>query len=266
MSGAILPIGLEAVIWLVLLMGAAIIISLILRLGLARDLAWGTARSTVQLTTIGFAIGWVFRQDTWYAVLGVLAVMTLIAGATAARRSGLRLPWQSLMFSALLAVVTALVLAYMTQLVLGVREWEPRYWIPLGGMLLGNAMNAVTLAADRLSGDLRRSAHDVEVRLALGASVDQAVHPLRRSAIRAALLPSINSMLTVGVVTLPGMMTGQMLGGTDPFQAAMYQLMITFGIMVCALLGSAAAAHLLTRRLFTNAAQLNRDLLPGAHD
>jgi len=262
MSNTVIPIGVEAVAWLVLLMGVAIALSLVLRLRLARDLAWGTARSTVQLGTVGFAIGWVFQQNTWYGVLGLLALMTLIAGVTASRRSGLRLPWLPLLFTVVLAAVTALVMAYLTQVVLGVRGWEARYWIPLGGMLLGNAMNAATLAAERLAGDLRRSARDVEVRLALGASVEQAAHPLRRAAIRAALMPSINGMLTVGVVTLPGMMTGQMLGGTDPFQAAMYQLMILFAIVLCALLAASASVYLLSRRFFTPHAQLRHDRLP----
>jgi putative ABC transport system permease protein len=165
------------------------------------------------------------------------------------------------LFSAVLIAVSGATLLYLTQAVLGIREWDPRYLIPLGGMLLGNTMNSATLAVERLTAELRRDGGDVEALLALGASPGQATREARRTAIRAAITPSLNTMLTVGIVTLPGMMTGQMLGGTDPFQAAMYQLMILFGITFCALSGAALAIHTLAPRFFTPALQLRKELL-----
>lgn len=265
MTTPLLSLGWLEVLLLLVMMAAAVGLSWWLRLGVTRTLALGTVRAVVQLSTVGYVIGWVFRQQTWYGVLGLLALMTLVAGYTGARRSGVRMPGMVWLFTAVLIAMSGVTLLYLTQAVLGIREWEPRYLIPLGGMLLGNTMNSATLAVERLASELRRDGGDVEALLALGASPGQATREARRTAIRAAITPSLNSMLTVGIVTLPGMMTGQMLGGTDPFQAAMYQLMITFGIAFCTLSGAALAVHALAPRFFTPALQLRKELLrnPG---
>jgi UDP-glucose/iron transport system permease protein len=260
----IIPLGWPQVLLLLGLMAVALAVSLALRLGLAGDLALGTARSVVQLSAVGFAIGWVFQQRTWYWVLLLLAAMALVAGYTGARRTRLRLPGLTWLLTGVLALVATLVLLYLTQAVLGLHQWDPRYLIPLGGMLLGNAMNSSTLAVERLVAELGRSAGDVEALLALGASPAQAVQRYRRAAITAAVTPSLNGMMTVGIVTLPGMMTGQMLGGTPPMQAALYQLMILFGITLCALLGAILAVYGTAPRFFTAAWQLQRATLRAA--
>ena len=234
------------------------------RLALARDFAIGAARSVAQLTLVGFFIGWVFRQQTWYWVLGLLSLMALVAGFTGARRSGVRVPGLVLLFTVVVVLVTAVTLLYLTQLVIGVREWNPRYLIPLGGMLLGNTMTSATLAVERLVAELRGRANDVEVLLSLGANPAQAIHELRRTAIKAAVSPTLNALMTVGIVTLPGMMTGQMLGGTEPLQAAIYQLLILFGITFCALSGASLAVYTLAPRFFTAAWQIDRGALRTA--
>ncbi|HKI97413.1 MAG TPA: iron export ABC transporter permease subunit FetB [bacterium] len=260
----VIALGWPEVLLLLVLMLAAMVVSLVLRLGLTQELAVGTARSVVQLSAVGFVIGWVFQQRTWYWVLLLLAAMALVAGYTGARRTRLRLPGLTWLLTGVLVVVSAVVLLYLTQAVLGLREWDPRYLIPLGGMLLGNAMNSSTLAVERLVAELARSAGDVEALLALGASPGQAVQRYRHAAISAAVTPAINGLLTVGIVTLPGMMTGQMLGGTAPLQAALYQLMILFGITLCALLGAILAVYGTAPRFFTPAWQLQRAVLRAA--
>lgn len=259
----VISVGWVQVALLLGLMAVAVAVSAGLRLGLSRDLAVGTARSVVQLSVVGFVIGWVFQQDTWYWVLLLLAGMALVAGHTGARRTRVRLPGLTWLFVAVLVLVSALVLLYVSEVVLGLREWNPRYLIPLGGMLLGNAMNSATLTVERLVAELRQHTGDVEALLALGASPGQAVQRYRQAAIVAALAPSLNAMLTVGIVTLPGMMTGQMLGGTAPFQAAMYQLLILFGITLCALLSAVLSAYAVAPRFFTSAWQLERTALGG---
>jgi len=223
-------------------------------------------RATLQLGAVGLVIGWVFRQHTWYWVVSVLGLMAIVAGTTAGGRLGMRgagarsLGW---MFSALLAGATALVTGYLAWVVLGIDEWQGRYLIPLWGMLLGNAMTAVTLAGERLSSGLREGAGEVEGLLALGATAEFATRGPRRAALRAALTPTLNAMMVVGLVKLPGMMTGQILGGSPPFQAAMYQLMIFLGIALCDLLSSSAAVWLLQRRYLTRHAQVHWARLRG---
>jgi len=252
------PLGLVEILLVLIPIAVVIALSLALRLGQVRRVSIATARAVVQLLAVGLIIGWVFERHTWYWVVGLLLVMTSIAGFTAAGRMGgsrLRLSW---LMSLILGGVTAVALIYYTQVVIGVREWDSRYLIPLGGMLLGNAMTAAALAVERVTSDLAREQKDVEVYLSLGASPWQAARPAVRRAIGAALTPTINAMLVVGVVKLPGMMTGQMLGGSAPLQAALYQLLILSGILFCDSMAATLSAGLLYRRLFTGAWQLDR--------
>jgi putative ABC transport system permease protein len=160
-----------------------------------------------------------------------------------------------------LGAVTAAALLYLTQVVIGVTGWEARYWIPLGGMLLGNAMTAAVLAVERLGSEINATRRDVEAMLCMGASPAQATHGPFRRAIAAAMTPTLNAMMIVGVVKLPGMMTGQMLGGSQPMQAAMYQLLILVGILTCDMLAATAMAWLMRRRYFTPAEQLDVAML-----
>lgn len=252
------PLGLVQVLLILIPIAVVVSLSLALRLGQVRRVSVATARAVVQLLAVGLIIGWVFERNTWYWIVGLLLVMASIAGFTAAGRMGgsrLRLSW---LMSLILGGVTAVALIYYTQVVIGLRQWDARYFIPLGGMLLGNAMTAATLAVERVSSDLAREQNDVEVYLSLGASPWQASRPAVRRAVGAALTPTINAMLVVGVVKLPGMMTGQMLGGSEPFQAALYQLMILSGILFCDSMAATLSAGLLYRRFFTGAWQLDR--------
>lgn len=263
MSTPVVPLGVTEVLLLLAMMAVAMGLSRLLGLGLLREFAIGTVRSVAQLALVGFVIGWVFLRSEWYWILALLALMSVVAGVTGARRTGMRLRGLSVFLTAVLAGAAAVVLAYLALAVLRIGSWEPRYLVPLGGMLLGNAMTAATLAVERLGSELRQQQGRLEVLLALGASPAQAVHEARRTAIRAAVTPTLNAMMIVGVVTLPGMMTGQMLGGTAPFQAAMYQLMILFGIALCALLSATVTVYALYRRFFTPAEQLDGTVLQG---
>ena len=260
MNPPVIPLEWVEVALLLVMMVAVVALSGWLRLGLGRSFALGAARSVVQLSTVGFVIGWVFRQQTGFMVLGLLTMMCLVAGYTAARRSGERITGLTAVMTGVVALVSIVAVTYLALAVLGLREWNARYLIPLGGMLIGNAMNAATLAVERLGAELRGNAVDVETWLMLGASPRQAAGDARKTAIRAAVSPTLNTMMTVGIVTLPGMMTGQLLGGSPPFQAAMYQLLILFGISFCALTAAVLAVYAVAPRFFTPAWQLKRDL------
>ncbi len=245
---------------------AAILGSVLLRLGLTSDLTVGTLRSLVQLVAVGAIIGWVFENATWYWILLVLATMTAIAGFTGSRRSGVRLPGFAVTLSLLLAAVTAVTMVYITKAVIGIHEWDPRYLIPLAGIMLGNGMTSATLAVERLATGLKQSGSDVEVWLALGASPDQAVHGLRQAAVRAALTPFINTMMIVAIVQLPGVMTGNLLAGTPPLQAALYQFLIIVVLAWVALAMAVLSTRFVIRRFFTEAWQLDREALARATD
>ena len=258
MAESVIEIGYLQLLLLLGVPAVAVVLSVRLGVGLAREISIGTVRSLIQLTAVGLVIGQVFRYATWYWVLLLLGVMTIIAGLTGARRSGVRMPQLSVFLPIVLGGVTALTMLYLTQVVLSVRSWDPRYLVPLGGMLLGNGMTAATLAVERLVADMKAGTRDLEVLLALGAVPKEAVGRIRQVAVRSAMMPTINTMMIVGIIQLPGMMTGQMLGGTPPFQAAMYQMLILVSIMFVTLLTSALMTSFVAARLFTEALQLDR--------
>jgi len=161
-----------------------------------------------------------------------------------------------------LTVSTAATLAYVIGVVVQVHPWwEPQYIIPIAGMILGNSMTSAALAGDRLQGDLRNRADEVEARLALGFSDHEAVQPMVRTALRAAMIPTVNGMMTVGLVQLPGMMTGQILAGSSPLVAIRDQMVVVCMLAAATALGSLLFVSLAAGRYLTPAHQLRRYLL-----
>jgi putative ABC transport system permease protein len=142
--------------------------------------------------------------------------------------------------------------------------YTPQYAIPLLGMLLGNTMNGIGLALDRLTEGLWQQRDVVEARLMLGETALAASGPIRREAVRSGLMPIINAMAAAGVVSLPGMMTGQILAGVPPVEAVKYQILILFLIAAGSGFGTLAAVSLATRRLFDHRQRLRLDRLQVA--
>jgi len=236
-------------------MVAVVLLALALGVDMVRQGLVATARTTLQLLGIGYVLGWVFARESWPAIVGVLLVMTAVAGRTGSRRVERALRGTGPAMTAILVVVLAVTLLYVTQLVVGVRGPRARYFIPLGGIILGNAMTAAALAAQRFHDELRDKRDLVEASLALGASPAQATRePLRRSFL-AALTPTINAMLIVGVVKLPGVMTGQMLGGSAPAEAARYQIVVMFMLAFADGVAALGILVVLRRLAFTPAWQ-----------
>jgi len=139
--------------------------------------------------------------------------------------------------------------------------YDPRYAIPLAGIITGNVLNAASLALDSLLGGVVRERAAIEAQLALGATIRQALARLVRQSIRRALLPMINTMSAAGIVTLPGIMTGQILAGLDPVEAVKYQILLMFLLAGGSGIGAAAAAFLAARRLTDSRQRLRLDRL-----
>lgn len=237
-------------------------ISLRERLGLERDLVIGAVRAIVQLYLVGLILAAVFTAARWYWVLVILMVMVAIATHAAVSRLGKPIPGVYWIAATALTLSTAATLAYVIGVVIEPRPWwEPQYLIPIAGMILGNSMTSAALAGDRLQSDLFARRDEVEARLALGFSGREAVQPLVRAALRAAMIPTVNGMMTVGVVQLPGMMTGQILAGTSPLTAIRYQIVVVFMMAVATALGSLGFVRLAVGRYLTPAHQLRRYLL-----
>lgn len=241
-----LQVGIAAL--LILVNGA---ISLVLRLGLERRLLVAAGRTVVQLLLVGWVLQWVFSLSRWYLVTALGLVMALVAGAAAVRRTDRRYPgiWANAILSVWLSswVITAAALFGIVD----VEPWyRPQYSIPLLGMILGNTLTGISLGLDRLGEDLTTRRGDVEGLLALGASRWEAARAPVRRAVRTGMIPIVNTMMVVGIVSLPGMMTGQLLAGVDPAQAVKYQVVIMFLIASGTALGTVGVVLLSYLRLF----------------
>lgn len=238
-------------------------ISVWLRLGLERSLLVASVRMVTQLFLLGLVLQWVFSIDRWYVVLLIAGIMTTIAGVTAVQRNHRR--YAGIFADTILSVwlsswfVTAFALLFV---VTGIETWyEPQYLIPLLGMVLGNALNGVSVGLSTFTETAYTRRDEVETLLSLGATRWEAIESPIRHALRTGMMPVINLMVIVGVVSLPGMMTGQLLSGTDPAEAVKYQIVIIFLIASATALGTTGAVLLSFRRLFNSDHQFLRSRL-----
>ena len=217
---------------------AAGLISAVARLGLLRSLLWGTARTFVQLMLVGYVLSFVFTLDHPGLVLGLVLLMVLTAARAATSRMK-HVPRRPVGLAALsLGLSTFLVGLVVCGLIIGGPNWhQPRLVIPIAGMLLGNSLNGVSLSLDRLYSEVRARAPEVEARLSLGYTRWESLRPLVRDALRAGMTPIINSLMVVGIVSLPGMMTGQILAGADPLTAVRYQIVVMLMIAASVTIG-----------------------------
>jgi UDP-glucose/iron transport system permease protein len=261
-TGSVLDLSVWQLALALLLLAVVIVISVRQSLGIGRDLVVGAARAVVQLYVVGLILAAVFAASRWFWVLLILAVMTAVATQATVSRLKKPIPGGHGIAGIALTVSTAATLAYVIGVVVRVHPWyEPQYVIPIAGMILGNAMTSAALAGDRLQGDLRVRADEVEAMLALGFSGREAVQPMARAALHAAMIPTVNGMMTVGLVQLPGMMTGQILAGSSPLLAIKYQLVVVFMLAVATALASFLFVRLAAGRYLTAAHQLRRYLL-----
>jgi len=231
----------------------AILLSLWQRLKLEKDLLVGTVRAAIQLTAVGYILQVVFNLKDWPYLILMILLMLIVASQNAAKRGrGL----DRIFPKVLVAVAAAEVMAMTVLLGLHIVEATPRFIIPLSGMIIGNSMVACGLLLNRLQGEIQAHRDEILVALSLGATSGQAAGVALRSAIKASTIPIIDSLKTVGLVQLPGMMTGMIIGGASPVQAVRYQLLILFSLTAVATLSSIILAFLTYPSMFTSAHQL----------
>lgn len=228
-----------------------------MRLGLGKTLVIATARTLIQLNLIGLILAWIFAQSQWYQVLAILSVMTIIASVSASGR--VSKPYAKLKQDVFVSLVcgAGLVSFLAIQWVLKISPWyTPQYIIPVLGLVLGNALTGVSLTSSELIKGLHNNQASINAKLALSASPTEAVQDLVKSSIINGLTPTINAMMVVGLVSLPGMMTGQILAGADPTQAVRYQIVTMLFICTGSMLSCTLSAYLILRRFFNEDWQL----------
>jgi putative ABC transport system permease protein len=245
--------------WALGMIGLAIGLSAWQRLGLEWQLGQAGGRTLIQMTLVGYLLAAVFdpRAKNPWLVMGVLIIMLAIASVVAKNRISKKIKGLFLLVSSSILVSAAFTLIYVNLLIIKPPTWyEPQYIIPLAGILIGNAMNAATISGERLVSILNSSQIEIETHLSLGATPLEAVSEYRKDAVKAGLIPTINTMMIVGVVTLPGTITGQLLSGVSPLDAASYQILIMFMLALTTVMSTSLLTAALCRKFFNKSAQL----------
>ncbi len=202
------------------------------KLGVEKELLWNSIRALVQLLVLGYILVYVFKLKNPVYLFLVLIVMVLFASYTAQKRVKLA---DKGFLTAFLSIFFSSFIVLFSLILIGVISFKPNEIIPVGGMIIGNSLNIYSLTVDRLKGEVENSIDIIENMIALGATLKQAFHFIVKKAIKAALIPTINSLQTVGIIHIPGITTGMLLAGAEPLKAVSYQLVIMYMMVAVAL-------------------------------
>lgn len=225
----------------------------IMRLGVGGTLLWSACRALLQLCAMGFVMEFVISSnDPWLVVLLVLFMLIAAVQITLSRAKGVPKGLACPVFLSL--VITMLIMISMvTELVIRPQPWyAPQLVVPLTGMLLGNTVSALAVGLSRFFESMNERCDEVDTLLALGATAWEAARPSIVSSIRLGLLPTTASLASSGIVTVPGMMAGQIIAGGNPIEAAKYQFMILATIAALTLLADSIIMLMVYRRCFTS--------------
>jgi putative ABC transport system permease protein len=212
-----------------------------------------TIRAFIQLIAIGYALNFIFGQESPIWTLAVLIIMLLVAGRTAGVR-GEQVPNSSLLALAAIGVGSLFTLG--TLIGLRIFTFDPQTIIPIGGMIIGNSMTTASLVMNRLANDFHSESDQIEVALSLGATSQQASEPQFRAALKSAMIPIVDTTKTVGLIKLPGAMTGMILAGAPPLEAVQIQMIVMYMLVGAAAFTGLTAAYLTYRMYFTQYHQL----------
>jgi len=239
-------------------------LSILLRLNIAKRLLVAATRTVVQLTLVGFVLTWLFAAASpWWTALAA-AVMIGFAGREILARQERRLRglWAYGLGTGCMMLAAGVVTIFALTTAVRPDPWyDPRYALPLLGMVLGNTMTGISLGLHTLSVGVAERRAAIEAQLALGADRWTALLPLLRLSLRGALMPIVNAMSASGLVSLPGMMTGQILAGVPPIEAVKYQVLIMFLIAGGTGLGAVSAVMAGAWRLTDERHRLRLDRL-----
>jgi putative ABC transport system permease protein len=231
----------------------ALLISYRQKLGMEKDMIIGSVRAVVQLTVVGFVLKFVFNIDNTLLTSIILILMVYNAATVAAKRgAGIRSA-KRISFG---AILIGLVITLGCLLTFQAISFNPSEVIPISGMVVGNSMVALGLLYRNLISLFKDRREEVEVKLCLGAKPRESARTLIRESIRTAMIPTIDSMKTLGIVQLPGMMTGLILAGTPPEMAIKYQIMVMFMLTGAVTISGFIASFWAYRSFFNDREQL----------
>jgi putative ABC transport system permease protein len=232
-----------------LLVVVAILISLWRQLGLEATMAWAATRALVQLLLVGVALDLLLDPGRPLAWSWLWVALMILFAADTVRRRQRDIP--GLFVLALVAFACAAAVTLTVLFGFGAFELDARTLVPLAGLMIGNSMAATVLVARRIVDAFRDQRDELEARLALGMPSSEAARPYVRNALRTALIPQIETTKAVGLVFLPGAMTGLILAGVEPLDAVRVQAAVMYVVLGSAATTTAVIALGATRRLFT---------------
>lgn len=240
------------------------LISLRLSLGIEGKLLVAAARTIIQLSLIGLILKFLFVQSHPLLIASLAMFMLFVAGYEVMARQqrrfvgiwGIGVGTLSMFISSFSVTILAL-----TVIIQAEPWYSVQYLIPLLGMLLGNTMSGIAIALDNLTQNAWQRRQEIEARLILGHTWDEAIRDIRRTALRSGLIPIINAMGAAGIVSLPGMMTGQILAGAPPMEASKYQILIMLLIAAGTGFGATTAVWIGSKRLFDERERLRLERL-----
>ena len=228
------------------------LLSKTLKLGLEKDITVATVRSVIQLLVIGYVLQFIFEAEDFIYIALMIVVMITVATLNARKKgAGIKgITWKIAAALIIVEIVTQGVL-----LGFGILPATAQYIIPISGMMIGNAMVLSVLFLNRLTAELEAHENEIELILSLGGTPKQAVNRNVKAAIRSSMIPTIEAQKTIGLVQLPGMMSGQIIGGASPVDAVQFQILIIFALLTCATLASVILGLLVYPTLFNERMQ-----------
>lgn len=236
------------------LIAVAMVISYKQKIGLEKDILTSSIRAVIQLTAIGLVLKYVFNLNNIPLTSLILIIMIYNAATVAAKRgAGIG----NVKIISFIAILVGLVITLGSLISFNAVSYQPSEVIPVSGMVVGNSMVALSLLYRNLLGGFADRREEVEVKLCLGATPREASKNLIRNSIKTAMVPTIDSMKTLGIVQLPGMMTGLILAGTAPEVAIKYQIMVAFMLTGAVAISGFIASYWAYRSFFNNMAQLS---------
>lgn len=217
-----------------------------------KEIAFGSVRAFVQLVAVGYVLEFIFNtKSLWLVALSVI-IMLVVAAYTSGQRAehfknGFRI--------SLVALSTGSLVTLALMLALRIISPEAQYIIPLGGMIISNAMNATAVTFNRIGSDLKNNKLAIETALSLGKSWQEASREYYRDSVKAGMISILNFMKTVGIVALPGAMTGMILAGISPLKAVLLQIVVAYMLLSSVTISSIISAELSVRKFFNSADQ-----------
>lgn len=261
---AVIPLQLSDLALASVLVMLSSALSFALRLGMHRQLLWSALRAAVQLSLVGLLLKFIFAHDKGWLTTAVIIVMACLAAREIAIRPSGRLKHRGNAWSALIAVVgsTLVIALFMAVTLKDPAAWmDPRYLVSMVGIVLGSVLNAASLTLDSMLSSVRMQKAAIEARLALGETVTQAFASVLSASVRRGIIPSVNQMSAAGIITLPGVMTGQIMAGMSPVDAVKYQILIMFVLCGASSLAATGCAFATMRFLTDKRQRLRLDRL-----